>query len=52
MLMYFQIKIVLLQAGFYNNIMNIKETYKPKEVNVKKLEIFLNKLDKKNDTSN
>jgi len=27
--------------------MNIKETYKPKEVNVKKLEIFLNKLDKK-----
>jgi hypothetical protein len=30
----------------------IKETYKPKEVNVKKLEIFLNKLDKKNDTSN
>lgn len=25
----------------------IKETYKPKEVNVKKLEIFLNKLDKK-----
>ena len=32
--------------------MAIKETYKPKEVNVKKLEIFLNKLDKKNDTSN
>lgn len=30
----------------------IKETYKPKEVNVKKLEIFLNKLDKKNDTRN
>ena len=26
----------------------IKETYKPKEVNVKKLEIFLNKLEKKN----
>jgi len=26
---------------------SIKETYKPKEVNVKKLEIFLNKLDKK-----
>ena len=25
----------------------VKETYKPKEVNVKKLEIFLNKLDKK-----
>ena len=25
----------------------IKETYKPKEINVKKLEIFLNKLDKK-----
>jgi hypothetical protein len=25
-----------------------KETYKPKEVNVKKLEIFLNKLEKKN----
>jgi hypothetical protein len=28
--------------------MAIKETYKPKEVNVKKLEIFLNKLEKKN----
>jgi len=27
--------------------MSVKETYKPKEVNVKKLEIFLNKLDKK-----
>ena len=26
----------------------IKETYKPKEVNVKKLEIFLNNLEKKN----
>jgi hypothetical protein len=26
--------------------MNIKETYKPKETNVKKLEIFLNKLEK------
>jgi hypothetical protein len=26
----------------------IKETYKPKETNVKKLEIFLNKLEKKN----
>jgi len=25
----------------------IKETYKPKEVNVKKLEVFLNKLEKK-----
>jgi hypothetical protein len=25
-------------------IMSVKETYKPKEVNVKKLEIFLNKL--------
>jgi hypothetical protein len=25
----------------------IKETYKPKETNVRKLEIFLNKLDKK-----
>ena len=48
MLMYIQIKIVRLLAGFYNNIMNIKETYKPKEVNVKKLEIFLNKLEKKN----
>ena len=24
--------------------MSVKETYKPKEVNVKKLEIFLNKL--------
>jgi len=24
----------------------IKETYKPKETNVKKLEIFLNKLEK------
>ena len=31
---------------------SIKETYKPKEVNVKKLEIFLNKLDKRNDTNN
>lgn len=30
----------------------IKETYKPKEENVKKLQIFLNKLDKKNDTNN
>lgn len=30
----------------------IKETYKPKEVNVKKLEIFLNKLDKRNETNN
>ena len=26
--------------------MAIKETYKPKETNVKKLEIFLNKLEK------
>jgi hypothetical protein len=26
----------------------IKETYKPKETNVKKLEIFLNKLEKQN----
>jgi len=26
---------------------SIKETYKPKEVNVKKLEVFLNKLEKK-----
>jgi len=26
----------------------IKETYKPKETNVKKLEIFLNKLQKNN----
>jgi len=30
----------------------VKETYKPKEENVKKLQIFLNKLDKKNDTNN
>lgn len=29
-----------------------KETYKPKEVNVKKLEIFLSKLEKNNDTKN
>jgi len=28
--------------------MAIKETYKPKETNVKKLEIFLNKLEKQN----
>jgi hypothetical protein len=27
-------------------IMNKKETYKPKETNVKKLEVFLNKLNK------
>jgi hypothetical protein len=47
MLMYIQTKTQILQAGFYNNIMSVKETYKPKEVNVKKLEIFLNKLDKK-----
>jgi len=26
--------------------MNKKETYKPKETNVKKLEVFLNKLNK------
>jgi hypothetical protein len=26
---------------------SIKETYKPKEINVKKLEVFLNKLEKK-----
>jgi hypothetical protein len=31
-------------VGFYRNIMKEKETYKPKETNVKKLEIFLNKL--------
>ncbi|MEY3501568.1 MAG: hypothetical protein RL308_3241 [Bacteroidota bacterium] len=30
----------------------VKETYKPKEENIKKLQIFLNKLDKKNDTNN
>jgi hypothetical protein len=30
----------------------IKETYKPKEKNVKKLEVFLNKLKEKNDTNN
>jgi len=47
MLMYIQTKMLIFLVGFYNNIMNIKETYKPKEVNVKKLEIFLNKLDKK-----
>lgn len=29
-------------------IMSVKETYKPKETNVKKLEIFLNKLEKQN----
>jgi hypothetical protein len=29
-------------------VMKEKETYKPKEVNVKKLEIFLNKLEEKN----
>jgi len=29
----------------------IKETYKPKEKNVKKLEVFLNKLKKENDTN-
>jgi len=29
-------------------IMKQKETYKPKETNVKKLEIFLNKLQKNN----
>lgn len=44
MQMYILIKIVHLQDGFYNNIMSVKETYKPKETNVKKLEIFLNKL--------
>jgi hypothetical protein len=27
-------------------IMKEKETYKPKETNVKKLEVFLNKLEK------
>ena len=47
MLMYIRIKIVRLLAGFCRNIMKEKETYKPKEINVKKLEIFLNKLDKK-----
>jgi hypothetical protein len=26
--------------------MSVKETYKPKETNVKKLEVFLNKLEK------
>jgi len=46
MLMYFLIKTLILAVGFCN-IMSVKETYKPKEVNVKKLEIFLNKLDKK-----
>jgi len=47
MLMFIQIKIATLLAGFYNfNIMNKKETYKPKETNVKKLEVFLNKLNK------
>lgn len=30
----------------------VKETYKPKQENIKKLQIFLNKLDKKNDTNN
>lgn len=48
MLMYIRTKIVRLQVGFYNNIMSVKETYKPKETNVKKLEIFLNKLEKQN----
>ena len=28
--------------------MKEKETYKPKETNVKKLEVFLNKLEKQN----
>jgi hypothetical protein len=32
--------------------MAVKETYKPKQENIKKLQIFLNKLDKKNDTNN
>lgn len=45
--MFIQIKIATLLAGFYNfKKMNIKETYKPKETNVKKLEVFLNKLNK------
>jgi len=26
----------------------LKETYKPKETNIKKLEVFLNKLNKEN----
>jgi len=46
MQMFIQIKTAILLAGFYNNIMNKKETYKPKETNVKKLEVFLNKLNK------
>jgi len=29
-----------------------KQTYKPKESNVKKLQIFLSKLEKNNDTKN
>ena len=28
----------------------IKETYKPKESNIKKLQVFLNKINKKNDS--
>jgi hypothetical protein len=30
----------------------IKETYKPKESNIKKLQVFLNKINKNNDTNN
>lgn len=42
--MCFLITMLTLLVGFYN--MSVKETYKPKETNVKKLEVFLNKLEK------
>ena len=42
--MFILIKMLIFQVGYYN-IMSIKETYKPKDTNVKKLEIFLKKLE-------
>ncbi len=40
-----QIKMLTLQVGFYKITMTNK--YKPKQANVKKLEIFLKKIENK-----
>jgi hypothetical protein len=41
-----QIKMLILQDGFYNIYM---KKYKPKEKNIKKLELFLKKIENKKD---
>ena len=40
------IKMLILQDGFYNIYM---KKYKPKEKNIKKLELFLKKIENKKD---